>query len=112
MEASVGYFNKLGKNLFVLPQSGKAKRDGNMTEVAAALDEALRTDPSLKCTGKIYADGFGWTNGTGVWVPEGSKRNHELYANASIAYPHLDHNGLLEKAGAKYLEHCLYLFHC
>lgn len=111
MKANVGYYNRLGKNPFTsLSKGGKTRRDANEMESLTALDEAIRTNPNMKCKGKIYADVLGWTNGTGVWVMEGSQRNHELYANVSGIHPHLDHNGWMEKAGAQYFEHCSYLF--
>ena len=111
VKASSIFSNKFGHKIFgTFPVSGAKKRDTNQTDPLAALNYAYRHDPNLKCKGKIYADTLGWTNGTGVWVLEGSKQNHELYTNVSGTYAHLDRNGWMEKAGAKYYEHCSYLF--
>lgn len=49
---------------------------------------------------------LGWTEGTGVWVLEGSEENHRVYERICDENPGIEHNEALKKAGATYYENC------
>jgi hypothetical protein len=71
-------------------------------EIQKSLTKVFYEEP---CKGAVYATHFGLTPGTGVWVLEGSKDNHELLIKASTdASP--GWNTRLKKAGAVYFDHC------
>ncbi|GFF52062.1 hypothetical protein IFM46972_09445 [Aspergillus udagawae] len=70
-------------------------------EIQKSLTKVFYEEP---CKGAVYATHFGLTPGTGVWVLEGSKDNHELLIKASTdASP--GWNTRLKQAGAVYFDH-------
>lgn len=52
----------------------------------------------------MYANLYGWTNGTGVWILEGSEEIHKkLQEESKEGVSWIE---ALKAAGAKYYEHC------
>ena len=85
---------------------------------ATALQEAFASDnketlnwllnnaPEFRPVSSIPATILGWTEGTGVWVLEGSEENHHVYGQICDENPGIEHNEALKKAGAMYYENC------
>lgn len=106
----------LSKNLH-LPSSSGSMIFGSLSHKRGEeRREAIKTQRTLeeafsksKCKGLVYATHWGWTPGTGVWVLEGSKENHERLANLPKDHS-LGWNGRLKLAGAAYYDHCTSLY--
>lgn len=71
------------------------------------LNWLLNNAPEFAPQGEVPATVFGWTEGTGVWVLEGSSENHSALEKIYNENPNISENEALEKAGAKYYEHCM-----
>lgn len=78
-------------------------RNGGRQE---ALTWLINNAPEFESIGETYATAYGWTEGTGVWVLEGTRENHEAFNRAYDEIPSLSRNEALEKAGTIYYEHC------
>ena len=71
-----------------------------------ALDWLLNNAPEFRPVGSVPSTILGWTEGTGVWVLEGSEKNHRVYERICDENPGIEHNEALKKAGATYYENC------
>ena len=70
------------------------------------LNWLLNNAPEFRPVGSVPATILGWTEGTGVWVLEGSEENHHVYGQICDENPGIEHNEALKKAGAMYYENC------
>lgn len=71
-----------------------------------ALDWLLNNAPEFRPVGSVPSTVLGWTEGTGVWVLEGSEENHRVYERVCDENSGIGHNEALKKAGATYYENC------
>ena len=75
-------------------------------EAKAALHHVLNTDPQFRPQTGVYATLLGWTDGTGVWLLEGSEQVYRDLKKLGYDDPSLSYNDRLEKLGATYYKHC------
>lgn len=75
-------------------------------ESKSALHHLLNTDPQFRPQTGVYATLLGGTEGTGVWVLEGSEQVYRDLKRLVDDDPSLSYNDCLEKLGATYYNHC------
>lgn len=85
---------------------------------AAALEESsasgnkealiwlLNNAPEFRPVGSGKAAILGWTEGTGLWVLEGSEENHQAYDRVLEENPGIEQTEAVKKAGGTYYENC------
>ncbi|GIJ81624.1 hypothetical protein Asppvi_000123 [Aspergillus pseudoviridinutans] len=99
--------NSAGSMIFGSMSGSKRKRVNEKLERRSAIEiqkSLTKEFYETPCEGAVYATHFGLTPGTGVWVLEGSKGNHELLIKASTDASS-GWNTRLKKAGAVYFDH-------
>lgn len=70
-------------------------------ESKAALHHLLDTDSQFRLQTSTYSTLLGWTDGTGVWVLEGSEQVYRDLKRLGDDDPSLSYNDCLEKLGRR-----------